>query len=90
MCVCPRPQRGHFPTSNQNPSEAEVCELLVALTRAREKCTLVSVRNFGGDWLDDSVFIEWLEPLLDSVTVDEAYFSGHRSSGGSTKAFSGR
>jgi superfamily I DNA/RNA helicase len=67
---------GHFPTSNQSPLEAEVCELLVALARAREKCTLVSVRNFGGEWLDDSVFIEWLEPLLDSVTVDKAYFSG--------------
>lgn len=66
---------GHFPTSNQHPSEAEVCELLVALTRAREKCTLVSVRNFGGEWLEDSVFIEWLGPLLDSVTVDKTYFS---------------
>lgn len=65
---------GHFPTSNQNPSEAEVCELLVALTRAREKCTLISVRNFGGDWLEDSVFIEWVTPLLDNVTVDKTYF----------------
>jgi hypothetical protein len=65
---------GHFPTNSQNPSEAEVCELLVALTRAREKCTLVSVRNFGGEWLDDSVFIEWLAPLLDGVTVDKDYF----------------
>lgn len=66
---------GHFPTSNQNPSEAEVCELLVALTRAREKCTLISVRNFGGGWLDDSMFIEWVTPLLDNVTVDKTYFS---------------
>lgn len=66
---------GHFPTSNQNPSEAEVCELLVALTRAREKCTLMSVRNFGGDWLDDSVFIEWVTPLLDNLTVDKTYFT---------------
>jgi hypothetical protein len=70
-----RAAHGHFRTSNQHPSEAEVCELLVALTRARQKCTLVSVRNFGGEWLDDSVFIEWLEPLLDPVTVDKAYFS---------------
>lgn len=66
---------GHFPTNNTTPSEAEVCQLLVALTRAREHCTLVSVRNFGGQWLDDSVFIDWVAPLIETVTVNKEYFS---------------
>jgi superfamily I DNA/RNA helicase len=65
----------HFPTTNDAPTEAEVCQLLVVLTRAREHCTLVSVQNFGGEWLGDSVFIEWLEPLLDEMTVNRDYWA---------------
>lgn len=66
---------GHFPSNNLEPSEAEVCKLLVALTRSREHCTLVSVGNFGGQWVDDSVFMEWLAPLIQTLTVDKSYFS---------------
>jgi superfamily I DNA/RNA helicase len=65
---------GHFPQNNGEPTEAEVCQLLVALTRARESCTIVSVGNFGGQWLEDSIFTAWLEPFLADVTVNKNYF----------------
>lgn len=65
---------GHFPQKNSAPTEAEVCQLLVALTRARESCTVVSVGNFGGIWLKDSVFIAWLAQFLDEVQVNKRYF----------------
>jgi len=65
---------GHFPLANGDPSEDEVCQLLVALTRGRLSCTLVSTGRFGADWLQDSVFVEWLSPLLETVEVNRAYF----------------
>lgn len=68
---------GHFPTDNQAPREDEVCELLVVLTRARERCTLVSVGNFGGQWLEDSIFLERLDPLLEQLKVDKQYFEAN-------------
>ena len=64
----------HFPQNNQAPTEAEVCQFLVALTRARESCTLVSVGNFGGNWLEDSVFTTWLQPFLDERKIDKKHF----------------
>lgn len=65
---------GHFPQNNDAPTDAEVCQLLVALTRARESCTIVSVGNFGGKWLEDSVFKTWLQPFLEERKVDKQYF----------------
>lgn len=64
----------HFPQKNAAPTEAEVCQLLVALTRARESCTIVSVGNFGGNWLNDSIFTEWLGPFLEEQKIDKKYF----------------
>jgi superfamily I DNA/RNA helicase len=65
----------HFPRSNTNPTNEEVCQFLVALTRARKSCTLVSAGRFGAAWLRPSLFVRWLEPLLVEVSVDKHYFS---------------
>lgn len=67
---------GHFPRSNEGPTDDEVCQLLVALTRARESCSIVSTRNFGGKWLNDSIFTKWLEPFLEDTVIDKRHFSG--------------
>lgn len=64
----------HFPYDNAQPTEDEVCELLVALTRARKSCTLVSCQRFGNQQLAQSTFLTWLEPLLERVVVNAAYW----------------
>jgi superfamily I DNA/RNA helicase len=65
----------HFFPQHTPPREEEVCQLLVALTRARKSCTLVSADRFGGQVLRPSLFIDWLQPVLDTVRVNKNYFS---------------
>jgi hypothetical protein len=65
----------HFPRNNAHPSNEEVCQLLVALTRARKSCTLVSTRHFAGVELGRSIFLDWLRPHLATTRyVDRAFF----------------
>jgi len=66
--------QGHFPRS-ADPTNAEVCQLLVALTRTRKSCTIVSTRRLGAEWLSASRFVEWLAPHIETVTVDRQYFN---------------
>lgn len=56
---------GHFPRRRDDITDDEVCQLLVALSRTRKSCTLVSAGRFGGGCLMPSVFLEWLQPLID-------------------------
>lgn len=65
---------GIFPQSD-TPTETEVCELLVALTRSRRSLHLVSAGNWKGTWMRRSVFLYWLEDLLEPVTVNKDYFA---------------
>jgi superfamily I DNA/RNA helicase len=64
---------GHFPRSNGSPSDQEVCQFLVALSRTRKECSIVSVKNFGGSWLDPSIFGLWLHGLTTPITVNKTY-----------------
>jgi len=66
--------QGHFPRST-NPTNAEVCQLLVALTRTRKSCTLVSTGRLGAERLGDSDFVEWLAPHTETVVVNRQYFN---------------
>ena len=67
----------HFPQSNAAPTNAEVCQLLVALTRARKSCTLVSTGRLGNSEKSKSVFLEWLRPHLSAQAyVNKAFFQG--------------
>jgi hypothetical protein len=64
----------HFPRNNSAPTDDEVCQLLVALTRARQSCTLVSCNRFGKGQLGQSAFIGWLGDLVDPFTINAAYW----------------
>jgi hypothetical protein len=66
--------QGHFPR-RAVPTNAEVCQLLVALTRTSKSCTLVSTGRLAQEWLTDSSFVRWLEPHIETVTVNRQYFS---------------
>ena len=65
----------HFPSDNDNVTDDEVCQLLVALTRAKQSCTLVSVGRFGSVQLNPSVFTNWLAPHLTHKRVDKSFFA---------------
>jgi superfamily I DNA/RNA helicase len=75
---------GHFPRFNDDPTDVEVCEFLVALTRARKKVHVISARNYAGTWVRDSAFIGWLGKMLDRIEVDKEYIeNAERSSAAS-------
>lgn len=66
---------GHFPRDNTGVTDDEACQLLVALTRGRKSCTLVSAGRFGQEWLSRSIFLEWLKPFVEEIAIDRKYFS---------------
>lgn len=65
-----------FPRIPDSPSDYEVCQFIVALTRARKKCYLISNKRFGGSgWLRHSTFIDWIDDSKLSVEgVNKEYF----------------
>ncbi|NQE44904.1 ATP-dependent DNA helicase Rep [ANME-1 cluster archaeon GoMg2] len=65
-----------FPRTPESPSDYEVCQFIVALTRARKKCYLISNKRFGGSgWLSHSTFIDWIDDSKLSVeVVNKEYF----------------
>ena len=65
---------GHFPLSNRQVTDDEVCCLLVALTRAEKSCTLISCGRFGNQALKPSIFLRWISPHLQAQRVDAEYF----------------
>ena len=67
---------GTFPRTPDSPSDYEVCQFIVALTRARKKCYLISNKRFGGSgWLRHSTFIDWIDDSKLSVEgVNKEYF----------------
>ena len=66
---------GHFPRDNRCPTDSEVCQLIVALTRATKCCHLISCTRFGATWgLQDSVFTRWLAEHLQPVVINAAHF----------------
>lgn len=66
---------GFFPRNPRAITDAEVCKLLVALSRTRVECHVVSCRHFGSDWLEESAFADWIRPHLQSRKIDKAYFA---------------
>jgi superfamily I DNA/RNA helicase len=67
----------HFPRDNAHPTDDEVCQLIVALTRATKSCHLLSCGRFGAQQLPGSVFLSWLAPYLQVVNVNVDYFNDH-------------
>jgi superfamily I DNA/RNA helicase len=50
---------GHFPRAEM-PTDVEVCEFIVALSRTRKVCHLVSSSWLGGTRLEPSTFLSWI------------------------------
>lgn len=65
---------GYFPADNHKITEEEVCQLLVALTRAKKSCTLVSTNRLGHQTLGQSRFVSWLDDLVAGQSINAAYF----------------
>ena len=64
----------HFPRNPHAITDSEVCSLLVAITRTRKKCYLLSCRRFGNIALSPSIFLNWLQPNIRKEIVDAAFF----------------
>ena len=66
---------GHFPRDPAGPTDEEICEFLVALSRTRKQCHLVSTRIFAGPPpLRPSVFLSWVAGQTREVRVDKDYW----------------
>jgi hypothetical protein len=69
---------GHFPR-NAQPTDEEVCEFLVALSRTRKACHLVSTKIFAGPPpLRPSLFLGWVASQCAQVAVDRVYWDRRR------------
>jgi hypothetical protein len=66
---------GHLPRNPKAITDEEVCQFLVGLSRTRKECHVVSVRNFGGEWLQESVFARWIADQIEPLTVNKDYFT---------------
>ena len=65
---------GFFPRDSNAITDDEVCKLLVALSRTRVECHVVSCGHFGAGWLEESAFAEWIRSHLEPVTIDKEHF----------------
>jgi len=65
-----------FPFDKNNPSDNEICQLIVGLTRTRKKCYLISNARFGAVYgIQKSVFLDWINSSrIDSINVNADYF----------------
>jgi hypothetical protein len=68
---------GHFPQDPHAITDEEVCCFLVALSRTRKECQLISCNNFSGNWMEPSRLLSWIHNQLDEVAIDAAWFNAH-------------
>lgn len=64
---------GHFPRRRDAVSDDEVCNLLVALSRTRKRCHVISYKFFGKGFLTESLFLDWIRAHLEPTIVDKNY-----------------
>lgn len=68
---------GHLPRENGAPTDKEICDFLVALSRTRTACHLVSINQYGPPprgrrvppRLPRSVFAQWVGPHAETFDV---------------------
>jgi superfamily I DNA/RNA helicase len=69
-------EEGVFPRNNSSPTDTEVCQFIVAMTRTRKECHLISTRNFAGNWTKSSVFLGWIpNDSMTAITANKNYFA---------------
>jgi superfamily I DNA/RNA helicase len=68
---------GHLPRDGANVTDEEVCCFLVALSRTRKACHLVSCQRFGNIQLEPSTFADWIRAHVENRTINAAYFDSN-------------
>lgn len=65
-----------FPADSGNPTDNEICQLIVGMTRTRKKCYLISNFRFGAVYnIQKSAFIDWIDQSrIESKPVNADYF----------------
>lgn len=64
----------HFPQKSNPISDRDICKLIVALTRTRKKCYIISCGFFGEEKLYQSIFHKWLkDKLAEQIYVNKKY-----------------
>lgn len=63
----------HFPRNPSAVTDDEICSLIVALSRTRIRCHIVSFRFFATRGLARSIFLGWIGQHLETVTVNRDY-----------------
>ena len=65
-----------FPYDQNNPTDNEICQFIVGMTRTRKKCYLISNSRFGVVYnIRKSVLIDWIRSSrIDNITVNADYF----------------
>lgn len=62
-----------FPINNSRPTDNEVCQLIVAVTRTRQRCHLISVGRYAGIKKKPSVFLQWFpSEMLKTIEITAA------------------
>jgi len=65
----------HFPRKTP-PSNRDIYRLIVAITRTRKKCFMISCGNFAGEILRPSIFKSWLKDELSrEMYIDKSFIS---------------
>lgn len=66
--------KGMFP-KDVTPTETEICQFIVALTRTRKQCHLIHIKRFQKNVHCPSPFFSWIpDNLLELVNVNKYYF----------------
>lgn len=69
-----------FPKDAAHITDLEVCKFIVALTRTRKECHLMSTGRFGDKWKNPSLFIDWVPHAFSStITVNKDYWTSAES-----------
>jgi hypothetical protein len=64
----------HFPRHPDAITDYEICCILVALSRTRKQCHLVSCRRWKGQPVEVSAFLDWLGVPIEETRRDAAYW----------------
>jgi superfamily I DNA/RNA helicase len=67
----------HFPRHPDAITDYEICCLLVALSRTRKQCHVVSCGRWKGQPVDVSAFLGWLGVSIEGVRRDAAYWQAN-------------
>lgn len=65
---------GDFPRDPASIKPIEICQLIVALSRTRKACHLVSCRRYGAQARSPSIFVKWLGDLVEHRWIDKNYW----------------